>query len=68
LDNLVQTKIINRFHGNNISLDNEFKNSPATEGNLAKCIWETLAGNIRQGTLTHVTVSQTPGTAATYSA
>ena len=68
LDNLVQTKIIKRFHGNNISLDNEFKNSPPTEGSLAKCIWETLAGNIQQGTLTHVTVSQTPGTAATYSA
>ena len=68
LDNLVQTKILKRFHGNNISLDRDFNNLPPTEGNLATFIWKTLSGHIAQGMLTQVTVSQTSGTTATYRA
>jgi len=68
LDDLVQTKIIKRFHGNNISLDDDFKDSPPTEEHLAEVIWGALAGDILQGTLTQVAVSQTSDTAATYRA
>ncbi len=66
LDQLVHTKIINRFNRKNLSLDPDFKNSPLTEGYVAQFIGKTLAGNIAQGTISKVTVSETAGTAATY--
>jgi 6-pyruvoyltetrahydropterin/6-carboxytetrahydropterin synthase len=68
LDQLIQTTIINRLSNKNMSFDPDFKNSPPTEEMLASFIWKTLAGNIPQGTLAQVTVSQNSGTAATYRA
>jgi len=66
LDQLVHTKIIDRFRNKNISLDQEFKNSALTEEHMAQSIWETLNGSIPQGTLTQVTVSATSRTSASY--
>ena len=66
LDDLIHTKIINRFDGKNLSLDPDFKNSPPTEGHLAQAIWEALAENSLQGTIAAVTVSEHPNTAVTY--
>ena len=66
LDEIVQKAVIDRFHQKNISLDPAFKNTPASEGNLACFIWGTIVGEISRGKLAQVTVSEGPDTQATY--
>lgn len=66
LDQLIHTTIIKRLNKRNISLDPDFKYSPPTEEHVAQFIGKTLNGYITQGTLSLVTVSENPGTAATY--
>ncbi len=66
LDQIVQKRVIERFHQKNVSLDPAFKDTSVTEGNLACFIWGTIVGEISTGTLTQVTVSEGADTLATY--
>ena len=66
LDGIVQMAVTDRFHQKNISLDPAFKNTQVSEGNLACFIWGTIVGEISEGRLTQVTVSEGPDTQATY--
>ncbi len=66
LDQLVQANIIKRWNQKNLSLDPEFQQTPPTKENLAQFISHNLAGNMPQGSLTKVTVSDNRHTSATY--
>ena len=67
LDQLIQTRVLRRFHQKNLSLDPSFLNHPVSEGALARFIWADLEGEISQGKLTHITVSESQDTLAAYS-
>ena len=67
LDQLIQNRVLRRFHKNNMSLDSTFLDSPVSEGNLARFLWEDLEREISQGKLTHITVSEGDETLASYS-
>ena len=66
LDQLVKAKIIKRWNQKNLSLDPDFQHSPPTKENLAQFISGNLGGNIPQGDLTKVTVSDNLHATATY--
>jgi 6-pyruvoyltetrahydropterin/6-carboxytetrahydropterin synthase len=66
LDEIVQKKVVGRFHQKNASHDLAFKNISVSEGNLACFIWSTIVAEIPSGKLTQVTVSEGPDTQATY--
>mgnify|MGYP000551336327 CR=1 FL=1 len=66
LDELVQAKIIQRWNNKNLSLESDFQQTPPTKENLVQIISQTLDGNIPQGALTRVTVSDNSHTTATY--
>jgi len=66
LDQMVRKGVIERFHQKNISLDPAFQDTCVSEGNLACLIWGVIVGEISQGKLTQVTVSEGPDTLASY--
>ncbi len=66
LDQLVETKIIKRWNQKNLSRDTDFQQTPPTKENLAQCISRSLVGNMPQGALTRVTVSDNLHATATY--
>ena len=66
LDQLVKKTVLERFNRKNISLDPAFKNTLVSEGNLAAFIWGTLKGEIPEGKLAQVSVSEGQGSQATY--
>ncbi len=66
LDERVQAKIIQRWNHKNLSLESDFQQTPPTKENLAQIISQTLDGNIPQGAVTRVTVSDNCHATATY--
>lgn len=67
LDQLVQDRILQRFHGKNMSLDPAFLDNPVSEGCLARLLWDILEkSQISQGELALVTISEGQDTLATY--
>ena len=67
LDQLVQDRVLHRFHQKDITHDPAFQDVPVSDGTLACFIWHALTSEIFSGQLAKVTVSETPGTEACFS-
>ena len=66
LDQLVQSRVLQRFHLKDISHDPAFADSRISEGHLAHFIWDTLIGEVSRGNLVEVKVSETPISETSY--
>ena len=67
LDNIVNQTILQRWDQYNISQDSLFSNSPVTDATLAKHCWTLLKPHLSAPALAHISLSQQPETAASFS-
>ena len=66
LDQLVEKKVLTRFNRKNLSDDEAFQHTPASEGSLARAVWNILKDEVSGAALTQVQVSEGADTQAIY--
>jgi 6-pyruvoyltetrahydropterin/6-carboxytetrahydropterin synthase len=59
LDDVVQTKVIERFDHTNLNLDPRFANLPPTTENLCKVLFELLEGSLEPAHLVQIRIEET---------
>lgn len=60
LDRLVYDRVLRRFDGRNLNEDGLFSKESATGENLCRFMWDLLVGQITDGRLERIRISETP--------